>query len=74
MALSFKVRMCKHLGVSALTGKIVKWDNYCAIKEHHLFCNHLSGFHDFFHTSQQQQWLQRYLKGESFNQQRAPSF
>ena len=47
MALSFKVRMCKHLGVSALTGKIVKWDNYCAIKEHHLFCNHSSGFHDF---------------------------
>ena len=47
MALSFQVRMCKHLGVSALTGKSVKGDNDCAIKEHHLFCNHSSGFHDF---------------------------
>ena len=43
----FKVRMCEHLGVSALTGKRVKWDNYSAIKEHHLFCNHSSGFDDF---------------------------
>ena len=44
----FKVRMCEHLGVSALTGKRVKWDNYSAIKEHHLFWNHSSGFDDFF--------------------------
>ena len=44
----FKVRMCEHLGVSALTGKRVKWDNYSAIKEHHLFCNHSSGLDDFF--------------------------
>ena len=43
----FKVRMCEHLGVSALTGKRVKEDDDCAIKEHHLFCNHSSGFDDF---------------------------
>ena len=43
----FKVRMCEHLGVSALTGKRVKGDNDSAIKEHHLFCNHLSGFDNF---------------------------
>ena len=43
----FKVRMCEHLGVSALTGKRVKEDDDSAIKEHHLFCNHSSGFDDF---------------------------
>ena len=43
----FKVRMCEHLGVSALTGKRVKGDNNSAIKEHNLFCNNLSGFDDF---------------------------
>ena len=43
----FKVRMCEHLGVSALTGKRVKRDNDFAIREHHLFCNHSSGFDDF---------------------------
>ena len=42
----FKVRMCEHLGVSALTGKRVKGDNDSVIKEH-LFCNHSSGFDDF---------------------------
>ena len=42
----FKVRMCEHLGVSALTGKRVKGDSNSAIKEH-LFCNHSSGFDDF---------------------------
>ena len=54
--------MCEHLGVSALTGKRVKGDNDSAIKEHHLFCNHSSSFDDF------------YSNGESFNQQRPPSF
>ena len=39
--------MCEHLGVSALTAKRVKGDNDFAIKEHHLFCNHSSGFDDF---------------------------
>ena len=39
--------MCEDLGVSALTGKRVKGDNDSAIKEHHLFCNHPSGFDDF---------------------------
>ena len=43
----FKVRMCEHLGVSALTGKTVKGDNESAIKEHHLFCNHSCGFENF---------------------------
>ena len=42
----FKVRMCEHHEVSALTRKRVKGDNDCAIKEH-LFCNHSSGFDDF---------------------------
>ena len=44
----FKVRICEHLGVSALTGKSVKGDNGSTVKEHHLFCNHSSGFDDFF--------------------------
>ena len=43
----FKIRMCEHLGVSALTEKKVKGDNDSAIKEHHLFCNYSSGFDDF---------------------------
>ena len=43
----FKVRMCENLGVSALTGKRVKSDNDSAVKEHHLFCIHSSGFDDF---------------------------
>ena len=43
----FKVRMCEHLGVFALTGKRVKGDNDFVIKEHHLFCNHSSGSDDF---------------------------
>ena len=43
----FIVRMCKHLGVSALTGNKVKEDNDFAINEHHLFCNDSSGYDDF---------------------------
>ena len=43
----FKVRMCEQLEASVLTGKTVKGDNDSAIKEHHLFCNHSSGFDDF---------------------------
>ena len=39
--------MFEHLGVSALTGKRVKGDYDCAIKEHHLFWNHSSCFDDF---------------------------
>ena len=39
--------MCEHLRVSALTGKRVKRDNDSAMKEHHLFCNHSSGFDNF---------------------------
>ena len=46
--LSQNIRMCKYVGVSALTGKRVKGDNDSTIKEHHLFCNHSSGFGDFF--------------------------
>ena len=44
----FKVRMYEHLGVSALIGKTEKWDNDSTVKEHHLFCNHSSGFDNFF--------------------------
>ena len=43
----FKVRMCEHLGISALTGKRVKDDDDSAIKEHLLFCNHTPEFEDF---------------------------
>ena len=43
----FKVRMCEHLGISALTGKRVKGDDDSAIKEHLLFCNHTPDFKDF---------------------------
>ena len=39
------VRTREHLGNSVLTG--MKGDNNFAIKEHHLFCNHSSGFDDF---------------------------
>ena len=42
----FKVRMCEHLGVFALTGKRLKGYNGFVLKEH-LFCNHSSGFDDF---------------------------
>ena len=31
--------MCEHLGISALTGKKIKGDDYYVIKEHLLFCN-----------------------------------
>ena len=43
----FKVRMCEHLGISALTGKRVKVDDDSSIKEHLLFCNHKPDFEDF---------------------------
>ena len=43
----FKVRMCEHLGISALSGKRVKGDDDSAIKEHLLFCNHKPDFEDF---------------------------
>ena len=39
--------MCEHLGISALTGKIVKGDDDTAIKEHLLFRNHAPDFEDF---------------------------
>ena len=43
----FKVRMCEHFRISALTGKRVKGDDDPAIKEHLLFCNHTPDFEDF---------------------------
>ena len=43
----FKVKMCEHLGVSVLTGKRLKGHNSSSIKEHHLYCNHSSGFNNF---------------------------
>ena len=39
--------MCKHVGISALTGKRVKGDDDSAIKEHLLFCSHALDFEDF---------------------------
>ena len=39
--------MCKNLGISAPTGKIVKGDDDSAIKEHLLFWNHKPDFEDF---------------------------
>ena len=42
----FKVRMCEHLGISALIWKRVKGDDNSAIKEHLLFCNHTPEFED----------------------------
>ena len=43
----FKVRMCEHLGISALTGKRVKGDDDSAIKGHLSLCSHTSVFEDF---------------------------
>ena len=43
----FKARTCEYLGISALTGKKVKGDNNSTINQHHLFCNHSSGFENF---------------------------
>ena len=43
----FKVSMCEHMGISALTGKRVKNDDDSAIKEHLLFCNHAPDFEAF---------------------------
>ena len=39
--------MCEYLRISALTGKKKKGDNDSTINEHHLFCNHSSGFENF---------------------------
>ena len=39
--------MCKHLVISALTGKRVKGDDDSAINEHLLFCNQTYDFEDF---------------------------
>ena len=43
----FKVRMCEHLRMSALTGKRVKGDDDSAITEHLLSCNRTPDFEDF---------------------------
>ena len=43
----FKVRMCEHLEISAVTGKRVKGDDDSAIKEYLLFCNNTPDFEDF---------------------------
>ena len=69
----FKVRMCEHLGVSALTGKRVKGENNSAVKEHHLFCNHSSGFDDFSILASNNNDLKVTVM-ESLNQQRLSSF
>ena len=43
----FKVRMCEHFEISAVTGKRVKGDDDSAIKEYLLFCNNTPDFEDF---------------------------
>ena len=43
----FKIRMCEHLRICALTEKRVKGDDYSGIKHHLLFCNYTSDFEDF---------------------------
>ena len=43
----FKVRICEHLEISALTGKKNEGDDDFAIKKHLLFCNHTPDFGDF---------------------------
>ena len=43
----FQIILCGNLGVSDLTGKRVKADSDSPMKEHHLFCNHSSGFDRF---------------------------
>ena len=60
------VKTVSHLGVSALTGKGVKGDNDSTVKEHHLCCNHSSGFDNFS--------IRSYVNVESLYQQRPPSF
>ena len=42
----FKVRICEHLRISALTGKGVKGDDDSDIKEYLLFCDHTPDFED----------------------------
>ena len=42
LRIKFRIRMQVQLEVSALTGKKMKGCNDSIIKEHHLFCNHVS--------------------------------
>ena len=69
----FKVRMCEHLGVSALTGRRVKGNNDSAIEEHHLFCNHSSGF-DYFSiiTSNNNDFKVKVMESLLINRDHAP--
>ena len=60
--------MCKELRVSTLAGKTVKGDNNSTIKEHHLFCNHSSGFDNFFLLESNNNDFKVALM-ESFNQE-----
>ena len=69
----FKVRMCEHLGVSALNGKRVKGNNHSAVKEHNLFCNHSSGFDDFsMLASNNNDFKVRLMKNFLMNRDHAP--
>ena len=43
----FKIRMCEHLGISALTGKRIKGDDDSVIKDYLLLCDHLLDIKDF---------------------------
>ena len=69
----FNVRMCEHLGISALTGKRVKGDDDSAIKEHRSFCNHTPDFEDFSILASNNEFKVTLME-ESSNQKRSPSF
>ena len=56
----FKVRMCEHLRISALTGMRVKENNGSTIKEYHLLCNHSFGFEDFSILASNNNFIHRF--------------
>ena len=64
----FKVRMCKHLKISALTRERVKGDDNSAIKEHLLFYNHTPDFEDFSILETNSNDILIHVNGDSSNQ------
>ena len=45
--LHFKVRVSQHMGVSARTGKNIKFTTNCAVRDHMLACNNIVYFEEF---------------------------
>ena len=43
----FKVRVSEHMGVSACTGKNIKYTKNSAVRDHMLVCNNIVSFEDF---------------------------